>query len=68
MAERPLGIEHYALPLPKGDEAFRLLVDRTLARIFRPGRIGQCSLRLTTPIKPTRSRRSAHLPDQRHSE
>jgi polar amino acid transport system substrate-binding protein/glutamate/aspartate transport system substrate-binding protein len=35
MAERPLGIELYALPLPKGDEAFRLLVDRTLARLYR---------------------------------
>ncbi len=39
MAERPLGIERYALPLPKGDEAFRLLVDRTLARLYRSGEI-----------------------------
>lgn len=39
MAERPLGIELYALPLPKGDDAFRLLVDRTLARLYRSRQI-----------------------------
>jgi ABC-type amino acid transport substrate-binding protein len=31
--------EIYALVLPKGDEVFRLLVDRTLARLYRNGRI-----------------------------
>jgi len=31
--------EIYALALPKDDEAFRLLVDRTLARLYRNGRV-----------------------------
>ena len=31
--------EMHALALPRGDDAFRLLVDRTLSRIYRNGRI-----------------------------
>ena len=31
--------ETYALALPRDDGAFRLLVDRTLARLYRTGRI-----------------------------
>jgi ABC-type amino acid transport substrate-binding protein len=31
--------ETHALALPRGDETFRLLVDRTLARLYRSGRI-----------------------------
>jgi ABC-type amino acid transport substrate-binding protein len=31
--------EVYALALPRDDSAFRLVVDRTLARLFRSGRI-----------------------------
>src|SRR5262249_36088619 len=31
--------ETYALALPRDDSAFRLLVDRTLARLYRSGRI-----------------------------
>jgi ABC-type amino acid transport substrate-binding protein len=33
--------ETYALALPRDDSAFRLLVDRTLARLYRSGRIGR---------------------------
>jgi ABC-type amino acid transport substrate-binding protein len=29
----------HALALPRGDDAFRLLVDRTLSRIYRSGKI-----------------------------
>jgi len=35
LSELALGVETYALALPKGDDAFRLLVDRTLARLYR---------------------------------
>ena len=31
--------ETYALALPRDDGAFRLLVDRTLARLYRTGKI-----------------------------
>ena len=31
--------EPYALALPRGDSAFRLLVDRTLSRLYRTGKI-----------------------------
>jgi ABC-type amino acid transport substrate-binding protein len=39
LSELALGVETYALALPKGDDAFRLLVDRTLARLYRSGEI-----------------------------
>ena len=39
IAERTFSIEPYALPLPKGDDEFRLLVDRTLAKLYRSGEI-----------------------------
>jgi ABC-type amino acid transport substrate-binding protein len=35
LSERALGVEVYALALPRDDDAFRLLVDRTLARLYR---------------------------------
>jgi polar amino acid transport system substrate-binding protein/glutamate/aspartate transport system substrate-binding protein len=35
LSERTLGVEVYALVLPKADDAFRLLVDRALSRLFR---------------------------------
>jgi ABC-type amino acid transport substrate-binding protein len=35
LSELALGVETYALALPKGDDAFRLLIDRTLARLYR---------------------------------
>jgi hypothetical protein len=39
LANQPLTFEPYALPLPRGDEDFRLLVDRTLARLYGSGEI-----------------------------
>ena len=39
IAERLFTYEPYALALAKGDEAFRLLVDRTLSRMYRSGDI-----------------------------
>jgi ABC-type amino acid transport substrate-binding protein len=40
LAENYLSVEPYALALPRGDEEFRLAVDRALSRIYRTGEIG----------------------------
>jgi hypothetical protein len=39
-AENYLSIEPYALALPRGDEEFRLAVDRALSHIYRGGETG----------------------------
>lgn len=39
LSDRGLSVEPYGLPVPKGDDAFRLLVDRTLAKLYRTGQI-----------------------------
>ena len=39
LADKVLSFEPYALALPKGDDAFRLVVDRALARLSRTGQI-----------------------------
>ena len=36
-----LSFEPYALALPHGDDAFRLVVDSTLAHISRSGQVGK---------------------------
>jgi polar amino acid transport system substrate-binding protein/glutamate/aspartate transport system substrate-binding protein len=41
ISDRQLTFEPYALALTRGDADFRLLVDRTLARIYRTGLIDQ---------------------------
>lgn len=41
LAEAYLTIEPYALALPRGDEDFRLEVDRALSHIYRSNEIGQ---------------------------
>jgi ABC-type amino acid transport substrate-binding protein len=41
LSERQFTFEPYALALTRGDDEFRLLVDRTLARIYRSGTIDQ---------------------------
>jgi polar amino acid transport system substrate-binding protein/glutamate/aspartate transport system substrate-binding protein len=41
LSEEQLTFEPYALALARGDSDFRLLVDRTLARIYRSGTIDQ---------------------------
>jgi polar amino acid transport system substrate-binding protein/glutamate/aspartate transport system substrate-binding protein len=62
MAERPLGIELYALPLPKGDEAFRLLVDRTLARLYRSREIERVFIAaFGTEAKPSELLRALYI-------
>jgi ABC-type amino acid transport substrate-binding protein len=40
LADVYLTIEPYALALPRGDEAFRLEVDRALSHIYRSGELG----------------------------
>jgi polar amino acid transport system substrate-binding protein/glutamate/aspartate transport system substrate-binding protein len=39
LAESYLSVEPYALALPRGDEEFRLAVDRALSHIYRGGEI-----------------------------
>ena len=39
LSQQYFSYETYALALPRDDGAFRLLVDRTLARLYRSGRI-----------------------------
>jgi ABC-type amino acid transport substrate-binding protein len=39
LSKQYFSYESHALALPRGDVAFRLLVDRTLARLYRSGRI-----------------------------
>lgn len=39
MSDKVLSFEPYALALPKGDDEFRLVVDRALARLSRTGEI-----------------------------
>ena len=41
LSDRQFTNEPYALALQRGDSDFRLLVDRTLARLYRSGEIGQ---------------------------
>jgi ABC-type amino acid transport substrate-binding protein len=41
LSERQFTFEPYALALTRGDDEFRLLIDRTLARTYRSGRIDQ---------------------------
>jgi ABC-type amino acid transport substrate-binding protein len=39
LADNYLTVEPYALALPRGDEDFRLAVDRALSHIYRDGEI-----------------------------
>ena len=41
LSDKVLSFEPYALGLPKGDDAFRLVVDRTLARLSRGGGVAR---------------------------
>ena len=41
LAENYLSVEPYALALPRGDEGFRLAVDRALSHIYRSGAINR---------------------------
>jgi ABC-type amino acid transport substrate-binding protein len=52
LAENYLSIEPYALALPRGDEDFRLAVDRALSHIYRSGEIGAVFKRTFGDAKP----------------
>lgn len=41
LSDKILSFEPYALALPKGDEAFRLVADRALAKLSRTGQIAE---------------------------
>ena len=41
VADTFLSVEPYALAMPRGDEDFRLAVDRSISRIYRSGAIRQ---------------------------
>ena len=52
LAENYLSVEPYALALPRGDEEFRLAVDRALSHIYRGGEIGPLFKRTFGDAKP----------------
>jgi ABC-type amino acid transport substrate-binding protein len=52
LAENYLSVEPYALALPRGDEEFRLAVDRALSHIYRSGEIGPLFKRTFGDAKP----------------
>jgi polar amino acid transport system substrate-binding protein/glutamate/aspartate transport system substrate-binding protein len=52
LAENYLSVEPYALALPRGDEDFRLAVDRALSHIYRSGEIGAIFKRTFGNAKP----------------
>jgi polar amino acid transport system substrate-binding protein/glutamate/aspartate transport system substrate-binding protein len=52
LAENYLSVEPYALALPRGDEDFRLAVDRALSHIYRSGEIGAVFKRTFGDAKP----------------
>src|SRR5690348_500773 len=52
LAENYLSVEPYALALPRGDEEFRLAVDRALSHIYRSGEIGAIFKRTFGDAKP----------------
>jgi ABC-type amino acid transport substrate-binding protein len=52
LAENYLSIEPYALALPRGDEDFRLAVDRALSHIYRSGEIAAVFRRTFGDAKP----------------
>ena len=58
ISDKVLSFEPYALALPKGDDAFRLVVDRALAKLSRTGQIGAVF------EAQFRRRRQAQRPDQ----
>jgi ABC-type amino acid transport substrate-binding protein len=52
LAENYLSVEPYALALPRGDEEYRLAVDRALSHIYRSGEIGAIFKRTFGDAKP----------------
>ena len=52
LSKQYFSYETHALALPRDDEAFRLLVDRTLARLYRSGKINEIHARTFVRVPP----------------
>ena len=52
LSKQYFSYETHALALPRGDDAFRLLVDRTLARLYRSGKINEIHTRTFGNVPP----------------
>jgi ABC-type amino acid transport substrate-binding protein len=61
LAENYLSIEPYALALPRGEEDFRLAVDRALSRIYRSGEIAAIFQRAFGDAKPGQTLQTLYL-------
>jgi polar amino acid transport system substrate-binding protein/glutamate/aspartate transport system substrate-binding protein len=61
LAENYLSVEPYALALPRGDEDFRLAVDRALSHIYRGGEIGTLFKRTFGDANPGQVLGTLHL-------
>jgi ABC-type amino acid transport substrate-binding protein len=62
VAENYLTYESYALALPRGDNDFRLVVDRALSHIYRSGAIEEIFARsFTTKAKPSEILRALYV-------
>lgn len=61
LAENYFSIEPYALALPRGDEDFRLAVDRALSHIYRSGEIAAIFKRTFGDTKPGQTLQTLYL-------
>lgn len=61
LAENYLSVEPYALALPRGDEEFRLAVDRALSHIYRSGEIAAIFKRTFGDAKPGQTLQTLYL-------
>jgi polar amino acid transport system substrate-binding protein/glutamate/aspartate transport system substrate-binding protein len=61
LAENYLSIEPYALALSRGDEGFRLAVDRALSHIYRSGEIAAIFKRSFGDAKPGQTLQTLYL-------
>jgi ABC-type amino acid transport substrate-binding protein len=61
LAENYLSVEPYALALPRGDEEFRLAVDRALSHIYRSGEIAAIFKRAFGDAKPAQTLQTLYL-------
>lgn len=61
LAEAYLSIEPYALALPRGDEDFRLAVDRALSHIYRNGQIAGIFKRTFGDANPGQTLQTLYL-------
>jgi len=52
LSKQYFSYETHALALPRDDDAFRLLVDRTLARLYRSGKINEIHARTFGHVPP----------------